>query len=246
MCFSATASFAASGVLGVIGVATLRHVREPRALLFASVPLLFSFHQLAEAMVWLGLHGDIGKRALDHAVFLFMLYAHGLLPLLMPLAILLMEPPGRRRVAIRVLTVIGAAVCLWDIHGLLFYPNTVLISHYSIAYRNPVIGNLVISGLYVLANCGAMLLSSHRVVRAYGVLNVIGLTIVALVKGNAFASVWCFYAAALSIMLYWQFARRNIDVETPNGSSAILRPLLLPWLRWRGAAGEGASRLTRR
>lgn len=235
MCFSATASFVGAGMLGVIGVATLRHVREPRALLFASVPLLFSFHQLAEGMVWLGLHGRIGAAALDHAVFLFMFYAHGLLPLLMPLAILLLEPPGRRRTAIRVLTVIGAAVCLWDIHGLLAYPNTVLISHHSIAYRNPVIGNLVISVLYILATCGAMLLSTHRVVRAYGVLNVIGLAIVALVKGNAFASVWCFYAATLSIMLYWQFARRNIDVETPNGTSPVLRPLLLPWLRRRRA-----------
>jgi hypothetical protein len=41
-------------------------------------------------------------------------------------------------------------------------------------------------------------------------------------------------------MLYWQFAHRTIDVETPNGTSPIPRPLLLPWLRWRrdGAAGR--------
>jgi hypothetical protein len=242
MCFSATASFVASGVLGVIGVATLRHVREPRTLLFAAVPLLFSLHQFAEGMVWLGLEGHIGKDALARAVFLFMLYAHGMLPLLMPLAILLMEPRGPRRIAIRVLTALGALVFLWDIHGLLFYPNTVLISHHSIAYRNPMTGNLAISALYILATCGAMLLSTHRVVRAYGVLNVIGLTVVALVKGNAFASVWCFYAAVLSIMLYWQFAHHNIDVETPNGTSPILRPLLLPWLRWRGGDGAPARR----
>ncbi|MEG3147562.1 DUF6629 family protein [Sphingomonas sp. RT2P30] len=229
MCFSATASFVATGVLGTIGVATLRHVREPRTLLFASVPLLFAAHQFAEGVVWLGLEGHIGKAALDRAIFAFMLYAHGLLPLLMPLAILLMEPRGPRRTAIRVLTGLGALVCLWDVHGLLFYPDTALISHHSIAYRNPMTGNLLISGLYVLATCGAMLLSSHRVVRAYGVLNAIGLTIVALVKGNAFASVWCFYAAALSIMLYWQFARRTIDLATPNGTSPILRPLLLRW-----------------
>ncbi|MGZ5792626.1 MAG: DUF6629 family protein, partial [Croceibacterium sp.] len=45
ICFSASASFLAAGVIGTIGVATLRHVREPRALLFAAVPLLFGLHQ---------------------------------------------------------------------------------------------------------------------------------------------------------------------------------------------------------
>jgi hypothetical protein len=48
MCFSATASFVASCGIGSIGVATLRHVREPRALLFASVPMLFAVHQFTE------------------------------------------------------------------------------------------------------------------------------------------------------------------------------------------------------
>ncbi len=233
MCFSATSSFTAAGVLATIGVATLRHVREPRALLFASVPLLFAFHQFSEGMVWLGLDGRINKLALDHVAFLFTLYAQGILPLLMPLAVALMEPRGWRRVAILALTGIGAVVFAWDVTGLVFYPLNVLVVHNSVAYHNQLTGNFAISCLYVLATCGALLLSTHRVVRAYGVLNVIGLTIVELVRKHTFASLWCFYAAVLSIMLYWQFARRNIDVETPNGTSPILRPLLLPWLRWR-------------
>ncbi len=59
----------------------------------------------------------------------------------------------------------------------------------------------------------------------------IGLTIVHLVKGYAFASVWCFYAAVLSVMLYWQFHRRKIDIRTPNGVSVADQPFLLIWLR---------------
>lgn len=239
MCFSATASFVAAGVLGTIGVATLRHVREPRSLLFASVPMLFAFHQFLEGMVWLGLDGQIGKIALDHVAFLFTLYAQGLLPFLMPLAVLLMEPPGWRRAAILGLTGIGAIVCLWDVTGLVFYPSQAFIEQHSIAYRNPLTSSYPISLLYILATCGALILSTHRVVRAYGVLNVICLTIVELVKGYAFASVWCFYAAVLSVMIYWQFSSRNIDVETPNGTSPVRRPHLLPWLRWtREAIGS--------
>jgi len=234
MCFSAGASFAASGIIGSIGLATLCHVREPRALLFAAVPLLFALHQFTEGFVWLGLTGRVGPVALDHATFLFMLYAQGILPFLMPLAVLLMEPPGRRRRAIAALTVLGALVCGWMIYGLVAFDSTCFVEQHSIAYRNPLTGNFWVSVLYVVATCGALVLSAHRVVRWYGVLNVIGLTIAQIAKEYAFASVWCFYAAALSIVIYWQFSRSNIDVETPNGTSPVLRPFLLPWLRRAG------------
>src|SRR5579872_5760988 len=155
MCFSAESSFGASIVIGAIGVATLRHVREPRALLFASVPLMFALHQFSEGVVWLGLDGRIGKIALDHAAFLFTIYAQGLLPLLMPAAVALMEPPGWRRRAIIGLTCIGAVVCAWDITGLVFYPSQVFVEHHSIAYRNAWTGNFWISLLYIFATCGA-------------------------------------------------------------------------------------------
>jgi len=232
MCFSATASFVASGGLCTIGVATLRHVREPRALLFAAVPLLFAVHQFCEGLVWLALDGAIAASALDHAVFLFTFYALGILPLLMPSAVALLEPPGWRRRAILGLTGVGGAVCAWDIAGLVAFPTQAFIDHHSIAYHNPMTSNLWVSAGYILATCGALLLSTHRVVRAYGVLNIIGLTIVHLVKGYAFASVWCFYAAILSVMLYWQFHRQNIDIAAPNGKSGLARPFVLSWLHW--------------
>jgi len=233
MCFSANASFIAAGVLATIGVATLRHVREPRTLLFAAVPLLFSVHQFSEGLVWLALDGQLGPVALDHAVFLFTFYALGVLPLLMPMAVALMERPGPRRRAIVGLTVVGAAVFLWDTAGVILFPTEAAIQHYSIAYHNPMTGNLLVSGCYILATCGALLLSSHRVVRVYGVLNVIGLTIVHLVKGYAFASVWCFYAAILSAILYRQFQTESIDILNPNARSGLGRPFVLSWLRAR-------------
>jgi hypothetical protein len=220
MCFSPTASFVATGVLGSIGIATWRHVREPRTLLFASVPMLFAFHQFCEGMVWLGFEGRIGKLALDHFAFLFTLYAQGILPLLMPAAVALMEPRGWRQTAIVGLTAVGAVVCAWDAYGLIFVPSRVFVDHFAIAYRNPLTGNLWISLLYILATCGALLLSSHRVIRTYGAVNVIALTIVQLVRSYAFASVWCFYAAIMSSMIYWQFSRRSILLDRPTGETA--------------------------
>ena len=236
MCFSATSSFLASGVIGSIGIATLRHVREPRTLLFAAVPLLFAVHQFSEGMVWLGLEGRIGKVGFDHVTLLFMLYAQGILPLLMPLAVALMEPPGWRRRAILGLTAIGVLVCVWDVTGVIFVPSQCFIEQNSIAYRNAMTGNLLMSYLYILATCGALLLSTHRVVRWYGLLNVVALAVAEIIKQYAFASVWCFYAAIMSVMIYWQFRRVHIDVENPNGISQSHRPFLLDWLHLKRVA----------
>ena len=70
----------AAGGIASISVATLRHVDHPRAALFDATPLVFALHQFTEAFVWLGLDGQIGRLALEHAVFLFILYAQVILP----------------------------------------------------------------------------------------------------------------------------------------------------------------------
>jgi hypothetical protein len=218
MCFSATANFVASGVIAGVGVATLREVDHPRAVLFAAMPLLFALHQFTEAFVWLGLEGRIGEVALRHSAFLFILYAQGLLPLLVPLAVLLLEPPGWRRRGIVAACAIGAAVFGWTTYGVMAFPSQAFIEHHSIAYRNPLTTNSWVGGGYIVATCSALLLSSHRVVRWFGALNVVGLIVVMIVKGYAFTSVWCLYAAVLSIMLYWQFRGRHVDIRKPNSS----------------------------
>jgi hypothetical protein len=216
MCFSATASFVASGVIGAVGIATLTHVRQARAIPFAALPLLFALHQFIEGFVWLGLEGRIGQTATDEATLLFILFAKGILPFLIPFSVTLMEQPGWRRHAMTAFTVLGAILCIWVLWAVLSHPSGATIEHHSIHYHNRRTGGLTIRAVYLLTTCGALLLSSHRVVRWFGILNVAGLTVVFLVKGYAFASVWCFYAAALSMMLYWQFSRKNINLLAPN------------------------------
>jgi hypothetical protein len=62
MCFSATANFVGSAVLGSIAVATLKEVTHRRQLLFAAIPALFAIHQFTEGFVWLGLDGILRHR----------------------------------------------------------------------------------------------------------------------------------------------------------------------------------------
>src|SRR6202034_1662816 len=97
MCFSATANFVGSGVLGAVGVVTLTKVKHRRELLFASLPALFAVHQFIEGFVWLGLDGVLSPTVAHNMGAAFVLYAQGLLPFLMPLSVLLFEPDAKSR-----------------------------------------------------------------------------------------------------------------------------------------------------
>ena len=224
MCISANVDFGASLGIGAVGVATLRQVREPRAVLFAAIPLLFALHQFVEGFVWLGVNGEIRQEATGHVAFLFVLYAQGVLPLLMPLAVLLMEPAGPRHRLIAALTATGAGLCAYILYAVIALPTTVTVQGHSLVYTNEASETVCSGTVYAIVTCGGLLLSSHRVVRWFGVLNVVGLVGTLLAKGYAVTSIWCLYAALVSVVLYWQFSASHIDVERPNSRFRGLRP----------------------
>lgn len=225
MCFAANANFAAAAVIGAVGIATLRHVQQPRAVLFATVPMFFALHQLTEGFVWLGVNHDIRPEAKGHLVFLFMLYAQGILPVLMPLAVLLIEPPGVRRWIVLGLTGLGTVLGLYVFYSLIVDESVVKVVDHSLAYDNPATNTWWVALAYVVATCGALVASSHRVVFWFGLLNLVGVVATILVKTYAFTSIWCLYAAVVSIILYWQFSRRKINVSEPNQPLALASAL---------------------
>ena len=112
MCFSATANFVGSGVLGTIGVATLTKVKHRRELLFAALPALFAVHQFMEGFVWLGLDGILSPAVAHNMGAAFMLYAQGLLPFILPLSVLLFEPDVKSRRRMLPFLAFGTATAL--------------------------------------------------------------------------------------------------------------------------------------
>ena len=91
------------GIVVVIGVDALRHVREPKQILLASLPLLFGLHQIDEAFVWWGLQGHVSESIERVGVWIYVLFALAALPALVPVAVLAVErsagaPAAHRRV----------------------------------------------------------------------------------------------------------------------------------------------------
>src|SRR6202161_1434320 len=123
MCFSATANFVGSGVLGALGVVTLTKVKHRRELLFAALPTLFAIHQFIEGFVWLGLDGVLSPAVAHDMGAAFMLYAQGLLPFLLPLSVLLFESEVSSRRRMLPFLVLGGATALyilWELTAVSF------------------------------------------------------------------------------------------------------------------------------
>ena len=205
MCFSATASFTAGTALTAVGVLTVSKSRGKAELPLALVPLLFGVQQLTEGALWLSLRHDLPLlRTL--ATYTFSMFSHVLWPIFVPFAILLVETSRRRKRAIGVFQILGLGVGLYLFYFIVRFPVTAHVHNQSISYRSPhfYIGAVLV--IYLLATCVSGLFSSHRCVNAFGVLAFVLAVVAYQISAETFVSVWCFYAAVLSLFIYLHFS----------------------------------------
>jgi hypothetical protein len=211
MCFSATANFVGSGVLGTVGVATFTRVKHRRELLFAALPTLFAVHQFTEGFVWLGLDGILSPAVAHDMGAAFMLYAQGLLPFLLPLSVFLFEPDRKSRRRMLPFVVLGGATTLYILWALTTFPLQLYVKGNSIVYSNQATNNTAVAVLYVIATCGSLFFSKIRMMVIFGVANLAILLAVMEFKRYAFTSLWCAYAAVASVIILGYFWRSHAE-----------------------------------
>jgi hypothetical protein len=205
VCFSAAANFVGSTALAGIGVVTLTKVKHRRELLFAALPTLFAVHQFIEGFVWLGLDGILSPTVTHNMGTAFMLYAQGLLPLLLPLGVLLFEPGRKDRRRMLPFVIIGGATTLYMLWALAAYPTQIYVKGNSIVYVNQGTNFTVVAILYVIATCGSLFFSRVKAMVAFGTANLTILLVVMAFKRYAFTSLWCAYAAIASVIILAYF-----------------------------------------
>jgi hypothetical protein len=210
VCFSATANFVGSGVLGAVGVVTLTKVKHRREILFASLPVLFAIHQFIEGFVWLGLDGILSPAVARDMGAAFMLYAQGLLPFLLPLSVALFEADAKSRRRMLPFVVLGGATTLYILWALTAFAFQVYVRGNSLVYINQATNNMTVAVLYVIATCGSLFFSKVRAMILFGSANLAILLVVMAVKRYAFTSLWCAYAAVASVIIlayFWKTSR---------------------------------------
>lgn len=216
MCFSPEADFTSAAVVGAVGVATLTKVRHKRELLLAALPLAFACHEFAEGFVWLGLRGTIPTAGSKVALYAYLSYAWALLPAIVPVAILLVEPRRLRRALMVPLAVLGTAVGAYLLWVVVDHPVSAHIVGHSIDYRG--VGNAgnFVTVLYIVATCASFLLSSSRQIVWFGIANLAAVAVLVLVQSEGLTSLWCLWAATVSVLIYLHFGQRRRDEDIPE------------------------------
>jgi len=212
MCFSASASFTASALLFGLGTLTWKAARRPSERPFAAIPLLFATQQLIEGVIWLTFsHDAAGLNTV--MTYAYSAFSHMLWPVFVPLAVLLIEPPGWRRQALAACVAAGAVV---SVSLLLSIAEGGIVSHptgHHIEYATPHYFAVATMVLYLLSTSASQLLSTHGAVRAFGLLALLSFGAAYVAYSTWFISVWCYFAAALSAVVLLYFVAAPVRLE---------------------------------
>jgi hypothetical protein len=198
MCFSAQADLVAGVVVGGIAVDAMRHVRQPAHKVLVAIPVVLATHQLIETFVWWGLEGDVPHSVWHPALWLYLVIAFGVVPVLVPLAVAALEPAVNRW-RMGVFVAIGCGVAIVLINAVVRGPVEASIEGHHISYRVSLWHGGFIVGSYALATCGSLLFSKHSYVRRFGASNLVVVGLLAWLNNDGLISLWCVWAAITSI-----------------------------------------------
>ena len=217
MCFSPLASFIGGAVISSIGIATIRKVHKPSQVLFAAIPLFFGFQQVAEGLLWLALK----KTGLDDlekvSSNIFLIMADVIWPVMIPLSVLFLENSSRKRKILFVFLSIGVVLSLYYSWCLLTFDVTPRIKGFHIQYDTGFPRSLAMVAFlfYLTATIPPLFISSTRRMYLFGILATISCFVTGIFYTQYLTSVWCFFAALISVVIYWILtdAKSLFDLE---------------------------------
>jgi len=223
MCFSATASFSASAILIPVGIYCIKKSMsfEKPYWLFALLPLMFGIQQIFEGLVWLNLEPG-GGGEIHYPALGFMFFSHLFWLIWIPLSCYVIEENKIRKKLFFVLIFLGAT------HGLLMYTPlwfnkdwlTVELVRQSIVYKavlihDEIVPRIVMRILYALIVVIPLLIAGDRFIRIFGLIILLSVVLSTIFYSYAFISIWCFFAAILSLyILYMIYQKARIAEES--------------------------------
>ena len=201
MCFSATASFGASAILTVAGVAALSKVKTKSQIPFAAIPLIFAFQQFTEGFVWLSLTHPDYNHWQKIPITIFLVLAQAVWPFWVPFSFLLIEENDKRKTALKILLGLGTFVLSFLAYRVFFYPVSAAIIplhiHYTLNFPEGVF-SIAVTVFYFLATIVPPFLAGGKRMTSLGLLNLMSFIVTIVFFENYVISVWCFFAALIS------------------------------------------------
>jgi hypothetical protein len=199
MCFSAPVSIVTAAGTGLAGAYSAVRVAHWREIPLASMPIVFCAQQTIEAVLWLALPEAQNSAWTNALASAFAFFALVVWPLLCPMAAGLVEQHRERRIAIGALLALALFVSYVGLNNIAAQRYGVCIVEHSLVYSNGLPYAPPLLAAYAISTCCPLLLSSEKVLQAFGGVVVTGLvTSVYFFIASSF-SVWCFFAAAGSV-----------------------------------------------
>jgi hypothetical protein len=215
MCFSATASITSAAMLIPAGMYCLKESNrlDKRYWAFAILPLMFGLQQLLEGSIWLALTHDYEVFA--HSLALgFLLFSHVFWLGWIAFSSYLTESFARSRQFFLMIAFAGLIFGALMYVPLLLNPEwlSVSIARHSIRYElvflsDAYVSQYVIATIYVGIILIPLMLSSDRYHRMLGIMILFSGIITTVFYGFAFISVWCYFAAIISLYIFLVTAR---------------------------------------
>lgn len=206
MCFSPEASFIVGAGITVTGVLTLRKTTHWREWLLASLPLIFASQQFIEGLLWLVLLKGEMPLAQHWLTQIYGSYAGVVWPVIASLGIIFIEDNNIRKSFMGLIILIGLATVFSTLNILATGGFSAEIMNNSILYDySQPINTYATKWSYLIAIGGAFFLSSQPVIRWIGIVNVITFAISYYLYNVTYISVWCFFAAITSGLIYIYF-----------------------------------------
>lgn len=204
MCFSAGASFSAAGILSIISLLSIKQVRDKRLYPLAIIPLFFAIQQASEGVLWLALSDRISAAFIQPATYLYLFFAFLLWPPYISIAALAYEKDPLRKKLLYAPLIVGALVTLYALFHLATYEvhAEAVSCHILYSMKDISFSNYALIP-YLIATLVPFFISSVRNIWIWG-LALLAAFIVSFVAYTAFlTSIWCFFAALLSMLIYW-------------------------------------------
>lgn len=103
----------------------------------------------------------------------------------------------------------GLGLAAYTIAGLISEPVIAYIVNGSIRYVHDVEGQQFVLAMYLFATCVPFILSSNRYLNITGAVITLGFFVAFYTYRETFASVWCFFAAVLSALIYFYIGNQH-------------------------------------
>jgi hypothetical protein len=205
MCFSAPASFAGAAIISAIGVAAQTKVSKRAQRLFAVIPFLFGFQQLAEGVLWVTLGSASYPVLQDIVAYIFLVTALVIWPVMVPLSVRFMEEVKRRKQILTGLLIAGCLLSAVYAFCLVYYDVYPQINSFHIEYVYNVPQTLMTVAFvfYLITTIAPFFVSSVRRMWVFGIMIAISCIVTGIFFAQYLTSVWCFFAAIISIIIYW-------------------------------------------